>query len=175
MKAHSKKPELNPDIKKHYRRFQLEPEKVHIFTDGSSSYRDKSGGWAAVLLYKGHRKEIFGGKNNTTNNEMELTAILMGIKALKETKAYPVVIYSDSQYCINAVTFWYKKWQRNGWINSKGEAVKNIDLIKEIISLSGNFTFKWVKGHIGIPENERADELAGRARKNVREKSSAAS
>ncbi len=146
---------------------QLYRDTVHIFTDGSCFPNPGDGGWAAVLLFNDMRKEVHGGGYPCTNNEMELRAILEGLKMLK-TRKHPVIVYSDSQYCINAVSVWHRGWAARGWYTASGTPVKNVELIKEVVALAGDsVVFKWVKGHIGIPENERADELAGNARKQA--------
>jgi len=140
---------------------------VHIFTDGSCFPNPGPGGWGAVMLYNNRYKELYGGKHGTTNNEMELMAMLEGLAALK-TRKYPVIIYSDSQYSINSVSVWHKGWAKRGWTTSTGQPVKNVELIREIVKASGDNTiFKWVKGHVGIVHNERADVLAGMGRKEL--------
>lgn len=145
---------------------ELYPNTIHIFTDGSCWNHDKSGGWGAVLLFNDKRREISGGRPNTTNNQMELQAILEALKAVKDLQKWPIIVYSDSQYCINCVTIWSKAWARNNWMTSEGSPVKNAEVIREISALiTPNIVFKWVKGHIGNTHNERADVLAGEGRK----------
>lgn len=165
-KKSQKRPPLNPKVGKHYKSFKLEPNTVHIFTDGSCWLGDKSGGWGVVLIYNDKIKELYGGRPNSTNNQMEMTAILEGLKALKSREKHKIIVYSDSQYSINAVSMWHRGWRQNGWITSQGKPVKNRDLIEEITSLvTGFVAFRWVKGHVGIKYNERADELASLGRR----------
>ncbi len=134
---------------------------VKIFTDGACSGNPGPGGWGAVLRCGGHEKELSGGEARTTNNRMELTAVITALEALK----YPckVTLTSDSKYVIDAVTKgWAKKWQANGWIKSDKKPALNPDLWEKLLSLLEihDVTFVWVKGHAGHPENERCDELA---------------
>ncbi len=134
---------------------------VEIFTDGACSGNPGPGGWGAVLRCGGHEKELSGGEARTTNNRMELTAVITALEALK----YPckVTLTSDSKYVIDAVTKgWAKKWQANGWIKSDKKPALNPDLWEKLLSLIEihDVTFVWVKGHAGHPENERCDELA---------------
>ncbi|MCD7741896.1 MAG: ribonuclease HI [Ruminococcus sp.] len=134
---------------------------VEIFTDGACSGNPGPGGWGAVLRCGGREKELSGGETRTTNNRMELTAVITALEALK----YPckVTLTSDSKYVIDAVTKgWAKKWQANGWIKSDKKPALNPDLWEKLLSLLEihDVTFVWVKGHAGHPENERCDELA---------------
>ena len=166
---------IKPDIPRLYKApRQLYRDTVHIFTDGSCFPNPGGpGGWAAVLIFNELRKEVFGGAARTTNNEMELRGILEGLKMLKSRK-YPVIIYSDSQYSLNCVSAWHKGWAARGWRTASGTPVKNVELIQEIVALkTDNIVFKWVKGHIGITENERADFLAGEGRRNHGKKEAA--
>lgn len=158
--AKKRKPRKTPQIIK----ANLRPDTVYIFTDGSCYPNPGPGGWAAVLLFNGVRKEIYGGSRKTTNNEMELTGILMGLRALKSRK-YPVIVHSDSEYCVKAVSEWHIGWRRRDWHTSDGKPVKNVKLIQEILALAPGVVFKWVKGHIGHEHNERADVLAGEGRR----------
>ena len=129
---------------------------ILLYTDGSSRGNPGPGGWGVVLIWKGHRKELSGGESNTTNNRMELTAIIEGLKAIKK-RDYPVHIYSDSSYVVNAINQgWLQKWQATKF-------KKNEDLWQIYIQLSQGFSelhFHWIKGHAGHPENERCDKLA---------------
>ncbi len=134
---------------------------VSIYTDGACSGNPGPGGWAAVLLFNGKAKEISGGKTQTTNNQMELSAAIEGLKALK----FPcrVRLYSDSAYLINAFNNgWIKKWQGNGWRTAKKEAVENQDLWQELIAQIGIHDIEWikVKGHADNEYNNRCDRLA---------------
>lgn len=164
MAAHKK---IKTNIQKVYGKPDIKADTVHIFTDGSCYPNPGPGGYAAVLLFNGLVKEIHGYKKRTTNNEMELMGILEGIRALKTKTKYPIIIYSDSQYSINCIVAWGKAWQRRNWITSQGAPVKNAEVIKAILEeKTDNMSFKWVKGHVGLEHNERADVLAGEARKN---------
>ncbi len=139
-------------------------QKVIIYTDGACSGNPGPGGWAAILIYGENKKEIYGGNKNTTNNIMELTAIIEGLKALKTE--CEVEIYSDSSYCINAFNQnWIYGWIKKGWKTSSGEAVKNQELWKELYSLTQKHkvTFHKVKGHSNVELNNRCDELARNA------------
>lgn len=144
-------------------------DKLVIYTDGAcrnNQATDKSlviGGWGYILMYKENKKEAFDGKKgNTTNNEMELTALLESLKALKSFN-FPTEIYIDSQYVVNSLTKWRYGWQKNGWINSKGQTVANKELIQEVISYIDKFKdvkIFWTKGHADNEYNIRVDQLA---------------
>ena len=134
---------------------------VTIYTDGACSGNPGPGGWAAILMAGGAKKEMSGGERDTTNNRMELMAVIEGLKALK--RPCKVDIYSDSAYVVNAFEQnWIGKWVRNGWKNSAKAEVANSDLWKELISLTAmhNVTFHKVKGHADNEFNNRCDELA---------------
>lgn len=134
---------------------------VEIFTDGACSGNPGPGGYGAILRYKGKEKEISGGEPHTTNNRMELLAVINALKLLKEP--CEVQLYSDSQYVCNAFNLgWVEKWKSKNWMRTKNESVKNPDLWKELYSLcqTHKVTYNWVKGHDGHPENERCDRLA---------------
>lgn len=136
-------------------------KKVVIFTDGACSGNPGPGGYGAILRYNGKEKEISGGSENTTNNRMELLAVIEALKLLKEP--CDVQLYSDSQYVCNAFNLgWVEKWKSKNWMRTKKEPVRNPDLWKELYDLcqKHNVTYNWVKGHIGHPENERCDRLA---------------
>lgn len=136
-------------------------KKVNIYTDGACSGNPGAGGWAAILEYKGIRKELSGGEALTTNNRMELTAVIKALSALKEP--CEVELFSDSKYIIDAVTNgWVYGWRKKGWKRSNGEAALNPDLWEKLLTLLNKHkvSFTWVKGHAGHPENERCDELA---------------
>lgn len=143
-------------------------KKVIIYTDGACSGNPGPGGWGTILMYEGTKKEISGGKKNTTNNVMEITAVIEGLKLLK----YPCIveIYSDSAYVVNAFNqHWISNWKKNGWKNSKKEDVKNRELWEELESLlkPHDVTFIKVKGHSDNEFNNRCDELARNAIKNL--------
>ena len=134
---------------------------VEIFTDGACSGNPGPGGWGAILRYKGVEKELSGGEPETTNNRMELTAVISALSALKEP--CDVQLYSDSKYIIDAVTKgWAKSWKAKGWIKADKKPALNSDLWDTLLSLLDKHTveFIWVKGHAGHPENERCDTLA---------------
>ncbi len=136
-------------------------KKVEIFTDGACKGNPGPGGWGSILRYKGTEKEISGGEANTTNNRMELTAVIKALELLKEP--CEVELYTDSQYVANALTQgWAKKWQANGWMRNKKEKALNPELWEKLLKLydTHSVNVNWVKGHAGHPENERCDRLA---------------
>lgn len=134
-------------------------KQVIIYTDGSCSGNPGPGGWAALLIYNQKNKTISGGEANTTNNRMELKAVIEALKALKEP--CEAVVYTDSKYVQLGVTDWMPSWKKNNWQKSKGE-VKNLDLWQELDFeiQKHKAEFKWVKAHNGEPNNELVDELA---------------
>jgi len=136
---------------------------VTIYTDGGCLNNPGPGGYAAILLFGDHRKEIFGGFRLTTNNRMELYAAIAGISALKERCS--VTVYSDSQYLVNAMEKgWVLKWRAQQWWRNKknGERALNPDLWEKLLQVSENHevAYRWLRGHAGSVENERCDELA---------------
>ena len=134
---------------------------VEVFTDGACSGNPGPGGWGAILRYKGKEKEISGGASDTTNNKMELSAIIEALKTLKEPCC--VDITTDSKYVANAFTEkWLEKWQSNNWKTSDKKPVKNQELWQELLELSKihQLSWHWIKGHAGHSENERCDKLA---------------
>ena len=143
-------------------------EEVIIYTDGACSGNPGPGGWGAILMINENKKEISGGNKNTTNNVMELTAVIESLKLLK--RPCNVNLYSDSAYVVNAfLQNWILGWIKNGWKNSNKEDVKNKELWHELISLTKvhNVTFHKVKGHADNKYNNRCDELARNAIKNL--------
>jgi ribonuclease HI len=133
---------------------------VEIFTDGACSGNPGPGGWGAILRFGGVEKELSGGEAPTTNNRMELLAAISALEALK--RKCSVVVHTDSQYLRDGVTKWLVGWKRNGWKTADKKKVKNQDLwerLDAVIKLH-DIEWRWVKGHAGHPENERADELA---------------
>lgn len=141
-------------------------KKVEVFTDGACSGNPGPGGWGAVLRYNGVEKELSGGEANTTNNRMELSAVIFALKALKEP--CEVTLYSDSQYVCNALKLgWAKKWRENGWMRNKKDPALNPELWGELLDLCDKHKVEviWVRGHAGHPENERCDRLAVAAAK----------
>lgn len=139
----------------------MQNENIEIFTDGACKGNPGNGGWGAILKYKNFRKEIYGGEQNTTNNRMELLAVIKALQCLKTT-ALQIVINTDSKYVANGISNWISNWKKNGWKTSNKQAVKNVDLWQTLDELNQkyNIQWNWVKGHNGNPENERADELA---------------
>ncbi|MBQ8183641.1 MAG: ribonuclease HI [Clostridia bacterium] len=136
-------------------------KKVEIFTDGACSGNPGPGGWGAILRYNGVEKELSGGEKDTTNNRMELTAVISALKALK--MPCEAVITTDSKYVFESVTKgWVYSWQKNGWRKADKKPALNIDLWTELLELLSKHqvTFNWVKGHNEHPENERCDRLA---------------
>ncbi|WAM35071.1 ribonuclease HI [Caldicellulosiruptor acetigenus] len=136
-------------------------KEVTIYTDGACSGNPGPGGWCAILIYKGIKKVLKGFERYTTNNRMELKAVVEALKALKEP--CKVVIYSDSAYIVNAVNQnWIERWQKNGWKTSENEEVKNIDLWNELIELLKihKVTFEKVKGHADNELNNLCDQIA---------------
>lgn len=136
-------------------------KEVEIFTDGSCSKNPGPGGYGVILRYRGREKEISGGEACTTNNRMELMAVIAGLKLLKEP--CKVRLYTDSQYVVNAIhQRWAVRWQENGWMRNKKEPALNADLWEELLQLLEvqDVEFIWVRGHAGHPENERCDRLA---------------
>ena len=133
---------------------------IELFTDGACSGNPGPGGWAAILRTGAHEKELSGGEGHTTNNRMELTAVIRGLEALK--RASTVVIHTDSRYVMDGVTQWLPRWKRNGWKTSEKKPVKNEDLWRELDVLCARhqIRWRWVRGHSGHAENERADALA---------------
>ena len=135
-------------------------KKVQIYTDGACSGNPGLGGWAAVLLYGRHKKEISGGEAESTNNRMELTAAIQALKQLKED--CQVDLYTDSEYLRLGITEWLGRWKRNGWKRSDKEPVKNQDLWQTLDEevMRHEVHWRWVKGHSGDEWNERCDMLA---------------
>jgi len=137
-------------------------KEISIYTDGACSGNPGPGGWGAVLFYGDHTRELSGGAADTTNQRMELTAVIEALRALKVTD-WQVTVHTDSAYIVNAFQQkWIENWQKNGWKNSKKEAVANQDLWKELIVLmqKNKVKIEKVKGHAGDRWNERCDELA---------------
>ncbi len=136
-------------------------KEVEIYTDGACSGNPGNGGWSAILSFKGIEKEISGGEKDTTNNKMELKAIIEGLKALKES--CKVKLYSDSAYCISAFNEnWIDTWIKSGWKTANKKPVKNLELWQELLSLINKHEVEFikVKGHADNEKNNRCDELA---------------
>ena len=134
---------------------------IEVFTDGACSGNPGAGGWGVILRYGEIEKELSGGEENTTNNRMELTAVIEALKALK--KECDITIYTDSRYVMDGVQEWMPNWKLNGWkTTNKKSPVKNVEQWQILDSLLSKHKIKWVwvKGHNGHPENERVDKLA---------------
>jgi len=135
---------------------------VEIYADGACKGNPGPGGWGVLLRSGGREKEMFGGEAQTTNNRMELTAVIEGLQALKESSRVRVV--TDSQYVQKGISEWIHNWKRRGWLTSDKKPVKNVDLWKKLDAAAQRHAveWQWVKGHAGHPENERADALANK-------------
>jgi ribonuclease HI len=133
---------------------------VIVFTDGACSGNPGPGGWGAILVSGPHRKELSGGEKLTTNNRMELLAAISALEALKQPSA--VVLTTDSNYVKDGISKWIHGWKRNGWLTADKKPVKNAELWQRLESAQHRHKveWKWIKGHAGHTENERADELA---------------
>lgn len=133
---------------------------VDLYTDGACKGNPGPGGWGALLRFGDHEKELCGGEPETTNNRMELTAVIEGLRALK--RACKVRVHTDSQYVQKGITEWLANWRRRGWKTSEGKPVKNRDLWQALDRAVAEHEVEWfwVRGHAGHPENERADALA---------------
>jgi ribonuclease HI len=133
---------------------------IYIYSDGACKGNPGPGGWGALLVTHGHRKEISGGEANTTNNRMEMIAVIRALESLKRPSS--VEVHTDSQYVQKGISEWMAGWKRRNWHTADGKPVKNQDLWLQLDALSQLHTiqWKWVKGHAGHPENERADQLA---------------
>ncbi len=138
-------------------------KRVEAFTDGACKGNPGPGGWGVVLRMGQHEKELSGHEAHTTNNRMELTAVIRALDALKEP--CHVALHTDSRYVIDGITKWIFGWQKNGWINSQKKPVLNADLWQQLLESRRRHRIDWiwVKGHDGHPENERADRLASDA------------
>ena len=135
-------------------------ERVEIFCDGACKGNPGPGGWGALLRFGAHEKEMHGGEALTTNNRMELMAVIQALEALK--RPVPVRVVTDSQYLRQGVTQWMPRWKRNGWLTAAKAPVKNVDLWQRLDAAlkTHEIRWHWIKGHAGHVENERADQLA---------------
>ncbi|MFT3785533.1 MAG: ribonuclease HI [Tepidisphaeraceae bacterium] len=144
------------------------PKHVTIYTDGACDPNPGIGGWAAILIYEGQEKEISGGERESTNNRMELTAVIEGLRSLKEP--CKVSLVTDSEYVKNAFTQkWLDNWIKRGWKTASRDPVKNKDLWQTLLDLvrQHEVEWKWVRGHANDPLNNRCDELAVEARRKI--------
>lgn len=141
---------------------------VEMWTDGACKGNPGPGGWGAWMRSGGHERELFGGESPTTNNRMELTAVIEGLRALK--RPCSVVLHVDSTYVMNGMSRWLAGWKRNGWLTGEKKPVKNRELWQalELEIERHDVRWVWVKGHSGDPGNERADALANRGVDEVR-------
>ena len=135
---------------------------VVIYTDGACKGNPGPGGWGAWLRSGEHEKELFGGEAGTTNNRMELTAVIEALASLKRN--CDVVVYTDSEYVKNGISTWIHGWKSRGWKTADGKPVKNVELWQRLEALASlhKVEWRWVRGHTGDPGNERADALANR-------------
>lgn len=138
-------------------------KQVDIFTDGACKGNPGPGGWGAILRMGRHEKELSGHEAETTNNRMEMTAVIRALNALREPCA--VTLHTDSRYVVDGMTKWIDGWKRKGWVNASRQPVRNADLWHDLIEAARRhrIDWQWVKGHDGHPENERADRLASAA------------
>jgi len=138
-------------------------EKIIIYTDGSCLGNPGKGGWGALMFYKGHKKQISGSHPQTTNNRMEITAVIEALKTI--TKTITIEIYTDSKYVKDGINSWIYNWKKNNWKNSKKQAVKNADLWQELDNLVQKYkiSWHWVKAHNGNEYNEIVDTIARNA------------
>ena len=143
-------------------------KKVELYTDGACKGNPGPGGWGALLRYGEVEKELYGAEPQTTNNRMELQAVISGLEAL--TRPSQVLVTTDSQYVKNGITQWIHNWRKNGWKTAGRKPVKNADLWQQLHDAVARHqvTWEWVRGHTGHPENERADDLANRAIEELR-------
>ena len=140
---------------------------VEIWTDGGCKPNPGAGGWGAILCFKGTQKELSGAEMETTNNRMELTAAAAALETLK--RPCKVTLHTDSEYLKNGITRWMTGWVRKNWRSASGDPVKNMDLWQRILDAAKahEIEWKWVRSHVGIALNERADELATAAREDM--------
>ncbi len=139
-------------------------EQVEIWTDGGCKPNPGPGGWAAILRYRGHERDLSGAEQATTNNRMELTAATAALEAL--TRPCQVILHTDSEYLQKGITSWHKGWIRRNWRNAAGDPVANVDLWQRLLAAAERHVieWRWVRGHAGDVMNERVDALATAAR-----------
>lgn len=138
-------------------------KRVQLYADGSCHGNPGPGGWAVILEHGDARRELSGAQAHTTNNQMELRAVIEGLRALKEPCA--VEVWTDSRYVVDGMTSWIHGWKRRGWLTAERKPVKNVELWRELDAEAGRHraTWHWVRGHDGHPQNERVDQLANAA------------
>ncbi len=143
-------------------------DQIHIYTDGACKGNPGPGGWGVLLQYKGRELELFGGEDSTTNNRMELKAVIEGLSALKRRSN--VLLVTDSKYVMQGMQQWLANWKKRGWKTASKQPVKNQDLWQQLDALvqQHDVQWQWVAGHTGHPGNERADNLANRGVEEVR-------
>ncbi|MBA2690473.1 MAG: ribonuclease HI [Burkholderiales bacterium] len=148
--------------------FAAAPELIEIYADGACKGNPGVGGWGVWLRYGDHEKELFGGEIHTTNNRMELTAVIRALEAIK--RSVPVIIHTDSLYVKKGITEWLPTWKRKNWRTADGKPVKNVDLWRELDLLASRhqILWRWVRGHSGDVGNDRADQLANRGVETIR-------
>ncbi len=139
---------------------EVDPNTVEMFTDGACLGNPGPGGWAALLRFKGNEREVMGGERHTTNNRMEMMAVIEGLRAL--TRGCKVVVMTDSQYVQKGISEWIHGWKRRNWRTADKQPVKNADLwqLLDQVQADHDVTWLWVRGHAGHVENERVDQLA---------------
>lgn len=149
-------------MSKHTSSISQQSKHVTIYTDGACKGNPGVGGWGALLIYNNQEKELFGSENNTTNNRMELTAVIAALEALKSPCR--VDLYTDSTYVRNGIMTWIHQWKQNNWKTSNRKPVKNQELWQQLDNAitPHDISWHWVKGHAGNPGNERADMLANK-------------
>jgi ribonuclease HI len=147
---------------------ETEGKTIRIYTDGACKGNPGPGGWGAILEFGGQERELFGGEATTTNNRMELTAVIEALAAL--TRPCRVIVHTDSQYVQKGITEWINGWKARGWRTAAKEPVKNVDLWKKLdeVVRAHEIDWIWVKGHAGHEGNERADALANKGVESLR-------
>lgn len=140
---------------------------IEVYTDGACKGNPGRGGWGALLRFRGHERELFGGELHTTNNRMELMAVIKALEAL--SRPCRARVHTDSQYVQKGISEWIHSWKRRGWRTADNKPVKNVDLWQELdrLAVQHQLEWIWVKGHAGHDENERADQLANRGVESI--------
>lgn len=140
----------------------IKKPEITIYSDGACKGNPGPGGWGAWLIAGEHQKELFGGRRNTTNNQMEMTAVIEALSSLK--RSCRIQLYTDSEYVLKGMTEWMPGWVRRGWRTAAGQPVKNVELWQRLGALCAlhEINWHWVKGHAGHEGNEKADQLANR-------------